>query len=974
MTVDGGGGADTLSGGSGSDSLSGGEGADWLDGGGGDDRLSGGDGTDTFVLSPADFSDLGTPEEIEAALLELNLTGIEGWQAEKGFDAPRISANAGDPAGINVNVIGNEVKDALKLFIGTQSASDAEDTVEAAIQAHLDAHPDQPVSAVELGSIAFDAIEPEVGATMATLASAAVWATAHNQLGTNPADDADQGAPSLEDQILARASHDQIDDFELGTDNLDLSGHDYLGGAALSTNDVKVTDTAGDGTGDAVLTLPDGSTVTLKGISVYDLDPEALENMGFAPADDTTSFQNQFLTDAGSIGGGGGDDQIIGSAAAETISGGTGSDTIVAGGGADILSAGHGSDRVVLSGDINGVSVDGGEDVDTLDFSNVTRGVTVTVGDGQGSFTDGTGTGGFDGIERGVLTDQDDLFDATNDTLGVSVAAGDGRDTVFGGAGGDTAAGGAGSDLIYGGDGDDELSTGTGNDTLFGGGGDDRLSNSAGNDTLDGGTGNDSLVATEGDDLLYGGDGNDALYGGQDDDVLYGGAGDDTGSGGTGSDLIYGGDGDDELSTGTGNDTLFGGAGNDTLSNSAGNDTLDGGTGDDSLVATAGDDLLYGGAGNDALFGGDDDDALYGGDGNDTLDGGDGNDWLNGDAGDDTLTGGAGNDIFALSDAGGDDAITDFVVGEDLLDTSALTDIGNVLTNQDGSVTANEVTVTGGGGSDQVLTFPSGETVTVPDGTVDTSTQQSQFASLVAMGVPPCFAPGTLILTEHGERPVEDLRPGDRIVTADHGLQTLRWVGRREQVFKSREDRHKPVEIKPGALGDGLPRRSLIVSPQHRMVLSGPAPRAIFGEEEVLALAKALTRIENVRRMKGKRRIVYYALLFDRHEIIFAEGAATESFRPGSVALADFSPEHQEQIYEIYPGLRDNPVEGLGPPARRILTRREAQALARRQAAWSDSELEAYRRHAEYAMWDEDLAAEMQSVAQASEKDAAKRA
>jgi len=341
------------------------------------------------------------------------------------------------------------------------------------------------------------------------------------------------------------------------------------------------------------------------------------------------------------------------------------------------------------------------------------------------------------------------------------------------------------------------------------------------------------------------------------------------------------------------------------------------------LAGAAGDDTLDGGGGQDNLDGGADDDVLIGGSGNDTIAGG---------AGNDTLTGGADDDTFVLSAGGGSDAITDFAAG-DSLNVSGLSDVGNALTNQDGTVTADEVIVSGGGGSDQTLTFPSGESVTVPDGTVDTSTPSTQFASLVAMGVPPCFAPGTRILTATGEMPVEDLSPGDLIATADHGLRPLRWIGRRIEKFSARTDAQKPIELKAGSMGNGLPRRDLIVSPLHRMVLDGRFVHQLHKVSEVLAPAKALVKRPDIRRMQGKKQITYYSLLFDRHEVIFAEGAATESFRPGPIAMGSFEAHIKEQVFAIYPLLREDPEKGLGQPARMIVTRRQAEEILARELA-----------------------------------------
>ena len=383
-----------------------------------------------------------------------------------------------------------------------------------------------------------------------------------------------------------------------------------------------------------------------------------------------------------------------------------------------------------------------------------------------------------------------------------------------------------------------------------------------------------------------------------------------------GTDSILGGSGDDLVDGGSGSDSVSGGDGADTLSGGSGNDLIRGDDGADAISGEGGTDDLQGGSG---------DDILSGGAGVDTLDGGVGND---------TLTGGTGNDIFVVGAGGGDDRITDFAAGSDLLNTTALTDVGNALTNQDGTVTAEEVTVSGGGGSDQILTFPNGETVAVPDGTVDTSTPATQFTSLVAMGVPPCFTPGTRISTVRGDVPVEALRIGELVLTADHGPQPVRWIGRREVDFtdpeNSRAAQDLPVLIKAGSLGAGLPCRNLVVSPLHRIAVSGCHIEDAFDVPEVLVPAKALVHRKGIRRMTGKRSVVYFSVLLDRHEVIRAEGARTESFRPGPVAMAGLGRHVKERIYAIYPELRDNPVDGLGAPARPLAGRRQAQMLVKK--------------------------------------------
>ena len=685
--------------------------------------------------------------------------------------------------------------------------------------------------------------------------------------------------------------------------------------------------------------------------------------------------------------GGSGNDVILGEDGDDTASGGTGSDLIYGGAGDDSLSTGLGEDTLYGGAGDDQLSNSAGNDTLIGGTGNDT--LIATLGNDQlyGGLGNDTLEGGQDDdvLYGGAGNDQldggtgnDTLFgDDGDDTL--DGGSGNGNDLLYGGAGSDSFEVMFGGNTFYGGDDEDTFGVGFGTDTIYGGsGGTDRdtLSGSIADDALtitltgdesgtfsdsDGDSGSfvdveafeltseddsfdgsasdarqtviaaggqDTLTGGSSRDVFYAGDGADTIDGGDDGDTLYGGAGNDVIEAGEeinfgDDDLIYAGDGEDRITSAEtdsrSDDRVYAGAGNDTITMSGGNNVLYGGTGRDTIS---------GGQHEDTIFGGDDADDIDGGAGNDQIDGGAGNDQLDGGAGNDTLTGGAGSDVFVVSS--GADTLTDFSVGNDTLDISGLTDIGNALTNQDGSVTADEIVVTqpGGPGTDQLLTFPSGESVSVSDGTINTSTQQTQFASLVSMGVPPCFAPGTHILTEHGEKPVETLWPGDRIVTADHGLQTLRWIGRREVDFtdpqNTRGDKDKPVLIAQGALGGGLPRRDLVVSPQHRMALSGQDVVSAFKSGEVLAIAKSLTKLPGVRVMAGRRHATYFALLFDRHEIIFAEGARTESFRPGPVALSAFQPETRREVFAIYPGLATDPEAALGPTARPIITKQQA--------------------------------------------------
>ena len=97
--------------------------------------------------------------------------------------------------------------------------------------------------------------------------------------------------------------------------------------------------------------------------------------------------------------------------------------------------------------------------------------------------------------------------------------------------------------------------------------------------------------------------------------------------------------------------------------------------GGDWILAGEGNDTIKGGDGYDRLFGEEGNDSIEGGNDDDDLVGGEGDDWLDGGSGNDALTGGAGADMFVFEAGHGNDIITDFGDGEDLIDITALTDI-----------------------------------------------------------------------------------------------------------------------------------------------------------------------------------------------------------------------------------------------------------------------------------------------------------
>ncbi len=198
------------------------------------------------------------------------------------------------------------------------------------------------------------------------------------------------------------------------------------------------------------------------------------------------------------------------------------------------------------------------------------------------------------------------------------------------------------------------------------------------------------------------------------------------------------------------------------------------------------------------------------------------------------------------------------------------------------------------------------------------------------IAAPPCFTPGTKIRTPNGTRAVETLEVGDLVQTMHNGAQPLRWIGRcpvgPDKMAMSAA--FVPVRICAGAFGQGHPRRDLLVSQQHRILIRSWQAEVILGERDVLAAAVHLLNGASVSLAMDVKETEYFHLQFDQHEVIYSEGLATESFNPGADALAAIPWESQEELSLLFPEVdftQGTPMTA----ACRIAKRHEAQVLAR---------------------------------------------
>lgn len=235
----------------------------------------------------------------------------------------------------------------------------------------------------------------------------------------------------------------------------------------------------------------------------------------------------------------------------------------------------------------------------------------------------------------------------------------------------------------------------------------------------------------------------------------------------------------------------------------------------------------------------------------------------------------------------------------------------NVITSNFGGVATisaglDAVAIDAAEGSVQVnIPVPVGrlEVVYYNGGTGPQAVSLSDFSFDSIPLAPSCFVAGTLITTPRGKVPVDSLAVGDMVMTAQNGAMPIRWIGHRRFAAKGAL---APVCIPAGTLGN---QRDLLVSPMHRLAISGFAVEALFTLGEVLVPAQALLGSDGVYRKTGGE-VTYYHILLDSHQLLYAEGAQAESLYLGGDGseLSGFSQAARSEVMAMFPELRMHPA------------------------------------------------------------------
>jgi Hint domain len=191
-----------------------------------------------------------------------------------------------------------------------------------------------------------------------------------------------------------------------------------------------------------------------------------------------------------------------------------------------------------------------------------------------------------------------------------------------------------------------------------------------------------------------------------------------------------------------------------------------------------------------------------------------------------------------------------------------------------------------------------------------------------------CLGGDVQVKTECGTCPAREICRGTKVMTQDHGLQEVIWVGKRTVDFEQEPEMedHRPIIFEAGSVDGINPTAPIRLSPQHRVLIRGWRAELYFAERSILVPARALVNNKTIRVDTESPTIDYVHLLFRKHEVIWADDLPVESLFLGEIAMGVAGKELEREIFDIFPELR--PVAEKMRMARPAARMRDARVLA----------------------------------------------
>ena len=159
------------------------------------------------------------------------------------------------------------------------------------------------------------------------------------------------------------------------------------------------------------------------------------------------------------------------------------------------------------------------------------------------------------------------------------------------------------------------------------------------------------------------------------------------------------------------------------------------------------------------------------------------------------------------------------------------------------------------------------------------------------------------VRTPCGARRIENVRPGDLIVTRDNGLQPVRVVWSRtvSATDIAADPSLAPIRLKPRAIGPMMPQQDLYVAAQHRVLVPGYRLADIPDTRSCLIAARDIAEASDEAFVdKGVSDMTFYNLVFEDHHAFTANGLPVESYLPSHASVRELDEDVSRDIAALF--------------------------------------------------------------------------
>lgn len=178
------------------------------------------------------------------------------------------------------------------------------------------------------------------------------------------------------------------------------------------------------------------------------------------------------------------------------------------------------------------------------------------------------------------------------------------------------------------------------------------------------------------------------------------------------------------------------------------------------------------------------------------------------------------------------------------------------------------------------------------------------------------FARGTLIETETGPVAIEDLFPGDRVLTGDGQAQEVVWKGSTTIVPGLRNIQKRDMRLTriiPDAFGMARPMASIVCGPAARLLHTPDAYRMLTEGNRMLSPTRDFVDGMSVIETAPPTPVEMFHICLPRHATLKIGGLEFESYHPGPQASRTTGQAMRDLFLNMFPHV--DSMGGFGPLA-----------------------------------------------------------